>query len=161
MLRRGFIAAAVALAVAACTIAAIGVITLAHPVAASKPSAAIPVRHSAVTLPGIRTCKNPVSPIITSVKVPGSTLIAEELTYRWNGNVAVEKIPPIGWKAATASNAELKFFGIGAKPTHGRALAAWTDEWVTRHSTITAATPCADKLGVSAGASVSTVSIEH
>jgi hypothetical protein len=147
MVDRGLVAAIVSLSVAAITLVGIG---LAQEIGdgQSAPRAVVAAhvgtRHSLA-----RECSNPVAPASeVQVRVPNSELTAEMITYKWNGNVAFVRIPPAGWKPASASESELKYFDVPARPRGGVALAEWKSEWIDHFSSIQAGIPCADNSGV-------------
>jgi hypothetical protein len=145
--RRILVAAIVSLSVAAITLVGIG---LAQEIGdgQSAPRAVVAAhvgtRHSLAPA----KCLNPVAPASeVHVQVPNSELTAEVITYKWNGNVAFVRIPPAGWKPATASESELKFFDVPVRPRGGVALAQWKSEWIDHFSSIQAGIPCADNIG--------------
>jgi hypothetical protein len=127
----------------------------AHPVAELVAATSTPVpakEHTDGDHPGIHVCKHPVAQSsVMHVHVPNSGLMATVYTFRWNGNVGSETTAPTGWKPATASPSELKFFGIPERPTNASDLAQWKSEWIDHFSSFGLGTPCADKSNVSAG----------
>jgi hypothetical protein len=60
------------------------------------------------------------------VQAPG-----EGVVHRFqSGGAEVDQLTlPIGWKAATATDAELKAFGFPARPTNASDLARWNQTW--------------------------------
>ncbi|MBO0880946.1 MAG: hypothetical protein J2P17_11505 [Mycobacterium sp.] len=73
---------------------------------------------------------------------PSSPVMARVLTYNDFGTRMTESVPPVDWRPTSASAAELKFFGIPARPATGTELDDWLDEWGSHYAGIGIGTPC-------------------
>jgi len=58
--------------------------------------------------------------------------------YDIQGSEGESHVPPAGWKPANATNEELEFYGIPARPTDPATLQVWNNEWVNHYTAVEA-----------------------
>ncbi|MDQ2837454.1 MAG: hypothetical protein M3Y42_09305 [Actinomycetota bacterium] len=105
-----------------------------------------------------RSCQRPESiDRTTTAAVPegagfAGRSVQASIVHLTGGSVSVtEPMPPAGWKPATATQAELKYFGIPARPAQNSAgYAQWATDWITHYTGFTLAVPCAATSDLSA-----------
>jgi len=73
---------------------------------------------------------------------PTPRVTAQVYTFDDGGTEFTERIPPSDWSPATATDAELQFFGYPARPADASALSTWTQNWAAGYKATGVVYPC-------------------
>ncbi len=110
----------------------------------SAPKSTAPATDVTTSCPHPGTLSAPSTQVVDEPGEPAGTTMQATIYTTSNGtDTAQQRIPPTGWKPATATQFELTYFNIPPRPAAtDPTYAAWKDEWVDHYSGIEPATLC-------------------